>query len=100
MSMKRPASSSTGPVAKARTIDATKAAKSDDDIEFDESSKTWAFVDMDGVIYGTPRPWMIQPWVRVVHPDVRFHGRIHYYYNEVTEESVWEDPTNPPGTHR
>ena len=58
------------------------------------------FVDMNGVVYGTPRPWMYQPWVRVVHPDERFHGRIHYYYNEVTRESVWEDPTNPPGSHR
>ena len=79
-------------------MDSSKSATSDDRITFDESTKTWAFVDVNGRTYGTPRPWMYQPWVRVVHPDPSFGGRIHYYYNEVTEESVWDDPTD--GTHR
>ena len=98
MSTKRPASSSNGPVAKARTMDATKAAKSDDDITFDESSRTLAFRDMNGVTYGTPRPWMYQPWVRVKHDEPRYLGKIFYYFNEETRESVWVDPTN--GTYR
>ena len=79
-------------------MDATKAAKSDDAIIFVESSKTWAFVDMNGRTYGTPRPCMYQPWVREVHPNPRFRGLIHYFYNEVTEVSVWDDPTD--GSYR
>ena len=96
MSLKRPAAASS--YKDHGRIDATKAAKNDDAVIFVESSKTCAFVDMNGVIYSTPRPWMIQPWVKVVHPD--YDGRIHYFYNEVTSESVWEDPIVPHGTAR
>ena len=96
--MKRPASSSNGQLAKARAMDPSIIIHPDDHITFDEASKTYAFVDENGRVYGSPRPWMNQPWVKVKHDDPRFGGRIFYYFNEVTEESVWEDPTN--GAHR
>lgn len=39
------------------------------------------------------RPWMLQPWVKVPHPK---YPRISYYFNEESEESVWERPEGAP----
>ena len=42
---------------------------------------------------GFPRPWMTQPWVKVPHPTLM---GVHYWFNEDTEESVWERPHGAP----
>ena len=42
---------------------------------------------------GFPRPWMIQPWVKVPHPTLT---GVHYWFNKDTEESVWEHTHGAP----